>query len=119
VGRRFGRDLAVFNGTDSHLHLALQNHAQGAITAPANLISQGLREIWDQYLEGRDPSETQVRVSEQRHVLEKYMPFPPSLKALMHKLHDLPHWSVKPPLEEIKDNVLEEALREFSGIDSN
>ena len=119
VGKRFGGDLAVFNGTDSHFHLALQNHAQGAITAPANLLSQGLRDIWDQYQEGRDPSETQALVADQRHVLEKFMPFPPSLKALMHKLHGLPHWTVKPPLEEIKENALEGALREFSAIYPN
>ncbi len=116
VGKRFGADLAVFSGTDSHFHLALKNHAQGAITAPANLISPGLREIWDQYQDGRDPSETQARVTEQRHLLEKYMPFPPSLKALLHELHDLPRWAVKPPLEEIGESALEQAFKEFSAV---
>ncbi len=116
VGKRFGADLAVFSGTDSHFHLALKNHAQGAITAPANLISPGLREIWDQYQDGRDPSETQARVTEQRHLLEKYMPFPPSLKALLHKLHNLPRWAVKPPLEEIGESALEQAFKEFSAV---
>ena len=114
LGQRFGKDLLVLNGTDSYFHHALKNHAQGAITALANLISEGLREIWDLYQEGKDPSEAQSRIAEQRHILEKYMPFPPILKALLHKLHDFPKWTVKPPLEEMDEKKLEEALKEFS-----
>ena len=116
LGQRFGRDLLVLNGTDSHFHHALKNHAQGAITAPANLISADLREIWDLYQEGKDPSEIQARVSEKRHILEKYMPFPPTLKALLHRMHDFPRWAVKPPLEELDEEKLEEVLKEFSKI---
>ena len=116
LGQRFGKDLLVLNGTDSYFHHALKNHAQGAITAAANLISEDLREIWDLYQAGKDPSETQTRVTEQRHILEKYMPFPPILKALLHKLHGFPKWTVRPPLEEIDEEKLEEALKEFSEI---
>ena len=116
LGQRFGKDLLVLNGTDSYFHHALKNHAQGAITAPANLISEGLREIWDLYQEGKDPSEAQARVTEQRHILEKYMPFPPILKALLHRLHDMPHWSVKPPREEISLELEEQALKEFESL---
>jgi 4-hydroxy-tetrahydrodipicolinate synthase len=116
LGQRFGKDLLVLNGTDSYFHHALKNHAQGAITAAANLISEDLREIWDLYQAGKDPSETQTRVTEQRHILEKYMPFPPILKALLHKLHGFPKWTVRPPLEEIDEEKLEEAVKEFSEI---
>jgi 4-hydroxy-tetrahydrodipicolinate synthase len=114
LGQRFGEDLLVLNGTDSLLHHALKNHAQGAITAPANLISADLREIWDLYQAGKDPSEIQARVSEQRHILEKYMPFPTVLKALMPHLLELPRWSVKPPLEEMDETMLEQALKELA-----
>jgi len=114
LGQRFGKDLLVLNGTDSLLHHALKNHAQGAITAPANLISADLREIWDLYQAGKDPSEVQARVSEQRHILEKYMPFPTVLEALMPRLFELPRWSVKPPLEEMDEDKWEEVLGEFS-----
>ena len=114
LGERFGKDLLVLNGTDSYLHHALKNHAQGAITAPANLISEDLREVWDLFRAGKDPTEAQARVTEQRHILEKYMPFPPILKALLHKLHNFPKWTVKPPLEEMNEKKLEEALKEFS-----
>ncbi len=113
LGQRFGKDLLVLNGTDSHFHHALKNHAQGAITALANLISADLREIWDLYQEGKDPTEIQARVSEKRHILEKYMPFPPTLKALLHRMHNLPRWAVKPPLEELDEKMLEEVLQEL------
>ena len=113
LGQRFGRNLLVLNGTDSHFHHALKNHAQGAITALANLISADLREIWDLYQEGKDPSDIQARVTEERHILEKYMPFPPTLKALLHRLHDMPRWTVKPPLEEISSELEEQVFQEF------
>ncbi|MBK8823725.1 MAG: dihydrodipicolinate synthase family protein [Anaerolineales bacterium] len=89
-------------------------NAQGAITAAANLISDDLREIWDLYQEGSDPTEIQARVTQKRHILEKYSPFPPTLKALLHRMHDLPRWAVKPPLEELNERNLEEVLKEFS-----
>ena len=114
VGERFGKDLLVLNGTDSHFHHALKNHAQGAITAAANLISEDLREIWDLYQEGKDPSEVQARVTQQRHILEKYPLFPATLKALLHKLHNMPRWIDRPPLEEMDDEVIEKVINELN-----
>lgn len=113
AGRRFGSDLLVLTGTDSLLHHALKNHAGGAITAPANLISQSLREVWDLYQAGKDPTEAQERVSHDRHILEKYMPFPSILKALMHRLYDMPRWAVKPPLEDASEEMIENALKDL------
>lgn len=114
IGERFGRDLLVLNGTDSHFHYALKNHAQGAITAAANLISEDLRELWDMFQEDKDPSDVQARITEKRHILEKYTPFPPMLKALLHKLHGMPEWSIKPPLEAVSLEQLNYALQELS-----
>jgi 4-hydroxy-tetrahydrodipicolinate synthase len=105
LGEKFGEDLVVLTGTDTYLQLAMQNKAAGCITAPANLISPDLRKVWDLMREGKDASEAQERVTEQRHILEKYPPFPPTLKALLHRLHGLPKWSVKPPLENISDEL--------------
>ena len=113
LGATFGSDLAVFNGTDSYLSLALQNNAAGCITAPANLISPGLRAIYDAFVRNEDPSEMQACVTKQRHVLEKYSPFPASLKALLAKKFNLPRWPVRPPLVATPDNLLEQAAREL------
>lgn len=116
LGQRFGSALLVLNGTDSYFHHALKNHAQGAITAPANLISDNLREVWDLYLAGKDPSDVQAKVTEQRHFLEHYSPIAPILKGLLHKIHDLPHWAVRPPLESADEKTIEEAAGKFLKI---
>jgi 4-hydroxy-tetrahydrodipicolinate synthase len=117
LGETFGNDLAVFTGTDSYLAMALQNNAAGCITAPANLISPGLRAIYDAYIREEDLSETQACVTAQRHVLEQYMPFPSSLKALLAKKYDFPRWPVRPPLVETPNNLVEQAARELEGCE--
>jgi len=116
LGAKFGSDLVALTGTDSYLQMAMENKAAGCITAPANLISPDLREVWELMSEGKDVSEAQERVNKQRHILEKYPPFPPTLKALLHRLHGLPRWSVKPPLESIALEIEEQALQEFSNL---
>ncbi|HLO15186.1 MAG TPA: dihydrodipicolinate synthase family protein, partial [Anaerolineales bacterium] len=76
LGGKFGSDLVVLTGTDSYLQLAMQNKAAGCITAPANIISPELREVWNLMAEGKDATEAQARVKTQRDVLDKYPPFP-------------------------------------------
>ena len=113
LGERFGSDLAVFTGTDSYLQLAMENKAAGCITAPANLLSPELREVWNCMNEGKDASAAQASVKKQRDILDKYPPFPPTLKALLHRLHGFPKWSVKPPLVEISPEMEEKVVSEF------
>jgi 4-hydroxy-tetrahydrodipicolinate synthase len=114
LGRNFGQDLAVFTGTDSYVSVALQNHASGCITAPANLLSPDLRQIFDAFERGEDSPDIQARVTAQRHVLEKYAPFPPVLKALLARLHDFECWPVRPPLVDLPPEVVEQAFSEFT-----
>ncbi|MBK7447941.1 MAG: dihydrodipicolinate synthase family protein [Anaerolineales bacterium] len=116
LGQRFGKELLVLNGTDSYFHHALTNNAQGAITAPANLISDNLREVWDLYQAGKDPSEVQAKVTEQRHFLENYSPIAPILKGLLHKVYGLPHWAVRHPLESADEKTIEDAAENFLKI---
>jgi len=116
LGEKFGSDLVVLTGTDTYLKMAMENKAAGCITAAANLISPDLREAWDLIREEKDPSEVQEKINQQRHILEKYPPFPPTLKALLHRLHGLPRWSVKPPLESASAEMEEQAVQEFQKI---
>ena len=116
LGERFGPDLMVLTGTDSYLQLAMQNKAAGCITAPANVISPDLREAWDLMNEGKDPVETLARVKKQRDILDRYPPFPPTLKALLHRLHGFPRWKVRPPLESIAEELEEQMVQEFEGL---
>lgn len=105
LGERFGSSLAVFSGTDSEFSLALQNHAAGCITAPANLISPDLRRVYEAHVSRSDPLPAQARVTSQRKALEKFPPFPPLLKALLSRQHHLPRWPVRPPLVEVSPEV--------------
>jgi 4-hydroxy-tetrahydrodipicolinate synthase len=116
LGEKFGSDLIVLNGTDSYLQLAMQNKAAGCITAPANLISPDLRIVWDLMSQDKDASEAQTRVTQQRHVLEKYPTFPSTLKALMHRIYELPNWSVRPPLEATPENLIQLAEAELKEL---
>ena len=116
LGDRFGSDLVVLTGTDSYLQLAMENKAAGCITAPANLISPDLREVWDRMSASSDPAAPLERVKKQRAILEKYPPFPPTLKALMHRLHGFPRWEVRPPLEPVPRELEEQAVQEFEKV---
>jgi 4-hydroxy-tetrahydrodipicolinate synthase len=116
LGERFGSELVVLTGTDSYLQLAMENKAAGCITAPANLISPDLREVWDQMSASSDPGAPLERVKKQRAILEKYPPFPPTLKALLHRLHGFPRWDVRPPLEPVPAHLEEQAVQEFEEL---
>lgn len=116
LGERFGSHLVVLTGTDSYLQLAMQNKAAGCITAPANILSPDLREVWEAMREGRDSTEAQARVKKQRNVLDAYPPFPPTLKALLHRLHGFPRWAVRPPLERLTENMEAQVVQEFEDL---
>lgn len=107
LGKAFGRDLLVLNGTDSLLSDALAQGAQGAITAPANLLGRPLRRIWDAFLHGRSDPAAQQAVTAIRERLEAWPPFPPLLKGLLPRLAGLPAWSVRPPLLPAAPEVLD------------
>lgn len=105
LGEKFGADLAVFCGTDSDFSVALANHAVGCITAPANILSPELRAIYDAFVNHSDASAIQARTSALRHILERYLPFPPTLKALLARQYHRPRWAVRPPLVELPHEV--------------
>jgi 4-hydroxy-tetrahydrodipicolinate synthase len=116
LGERFGSDLAVLTGTDSYLQLAMQNQAAGCITAPANILSPGLRQVWEAIHQGSDSTEAQAHVKRQRDILDGYPPFPPTLKALLHRLHGFPRWSVRPPLEALPPELEEQVVQKFDNV---
>jgi 4-hydroxy-tetrahydrodipicolinate synthase len=113
LGARFGNEMLVFNGTDSYLQRALNAHAAGCITAPANLISPELRAVWDAFQSGTDPSAAQTQVTHKRHLLEAYTPFPSILKVLLAGLHQFPLWRVRPPLEDTPHEQFVRAMQEW------
>jgi 4-hydroxy-tetrahydrodipicolinate synthase len=115
LGETFGPELVVLTGTDTYLQMAMQNQAAGCITAPANILSPDLREIWDGIQANQDVSVAQARVDHQRHILERYPPFPAALKALLHRLHGFPRWPVRAPLVDMAPEAEDRLVEEFAG----
>jgi len=107
LGQRFGNDLFVLTGNDRLFSLALQANASGCITAMANLLSPALRQLWDAHQSGAPYTSLQENLSTARSVLDRYPPMPPLLKALLHTLHNLPLWPVKPPLMPLSEDLID------------
>ncbi len=98
LGNRFGKDLLVFNGTDSLFSDALEYHAAGCITALANVLSPYLRKVWEAYLENGQGTDAQNYITSVRSITDRYAPAPPMLKFLLSRCFMQPRWSVCPPL---------------------
>ena len=114
LGERFGEDLLVLNGNDRLFKIALDSHASGCITALANLYSPELRQIWDGFQNRAVPEQILKKVDNLRAVLEIYSPYPPVLKAMLARQHNLPLWAVCPPLMPVNEAVTNRASMEFS-----
>jgi 4-hydroxy-tetrahydrodipicolinate synthase len=113
LGSCFKSDLLVLNGNDRLFSLALQAGASGCITAVANLLSPLHRLIWENYKAGSIDDITQDKLSAAREVLDRFTPFPPLLKVLLHHLHGFPLWKVKPPLSDFNPEQTEIMMSEF------
>lgn len=100
LGKRFGYELEVFTGNDRLLAYALDQHASGCITALANLIAPDLRELWNEHEAGNSTQIWQNNIDTYREISERFQPFPPLIKLLLHQTFKFPHWPVCPPLEE-------------------
>lgn len=109
LGARFGPDFQVFTGSDKLLSLALEHGAAGCITAPANLISPLLRQVYDAHRAGTPDPAAQARIDQARTVLERYSPFPAILKPLIHRMYGLPDWPLRPPLVSYPADAVEQA----------
>ena len=103
-------------GNDRLMSSGLEMGLSGCITALANLVSPQLRQVWDAFQAGDDMLETQKQIDAQRSVLDKYPPAAASLKAMLHRLHNLPRWDVRAPLLPISAEAEENALQEFSAL---
>jgi 4-hydroxy-tetrahydrodipicolinate synthase len=113
LGKRFGPDLLVLNGTDSLFEDALDASAAGCITAAANLISPDLRQVWDAHCAGRDRSGPMARVRAARAALERHPPLPATVKALLARRFGFPRWPVRPPLREATREAEDDCMAAF------
>ena len=116
LGERFGNDLVVLTGSDDLFSLALEQHASGCITAPANLVSPDLALVWQAHQRGETDPQAQGRLKAARLVIDRYPPAPPLLKALLSRRYGFPRWAPRPPLLPISSEIEERAAAEFVAI---
>jgi dihydrodipicolinate synthase/N-acetylneuraminate lyase len=116
LGRRFGHDLRVFNGNDRLFSLALDSGAAGCITALANLCSPWLRQVWEAHIQGAPCGSFQARLDTARQVFENYTPAPPTLKVALNRIHQLPAWTVRPPLLPLPPILENQAVQELAQV---
>ncbi len=98
--------------------MAMENKARGLHHRASKCSLGPICAIWDLINESKDATEAQAHVKQQRNILARYPPFPPTLKALLHRVFGFPRWSVQPPLVEITPETEERLLSEFDRINS-
>lgn len=113
----FGDGILVLVGNDRLLGNSLKAGCAGGITSGANLWSKNLRRIWDHHQKGDDPSILQAGINLARNILDDYPPSSSLLKALIPEMFSLPRWPVRPPLMELEDHIVKEALKKIRKLD--
>ncbi len=109
-------DSLILVGSDRLLGPGLAEGCSGAITALATLNSPDLRRVWDAFHNNEDWKPIQAEVDAGRDISDKFQPAPAFLKALLPKLHQLPDWPVRPPLEDFDEKTAEQALAEWQSL---
>jgi 4-hydroxy-tetrahydrodipicolinate synthase len=95
--------LNIFVGTDRLLLDGIQNGAAGCITAGSNVLCPLDSAVFQQFLAGEDASFLQEKLTNARLALEKFPPFPPTLKSLLSYRFHSEGWNVRPPLLPLAD----------------
>jgi len=113
LAKQFENDLVVLIGSDALLSYSLEHQGSGCITALGNLYSPDLRSIWDAYMQGETASSSQERLTNYRKIYSKFTPYPATIKALIAKFYDLPHWAVRPPLLPFPDESAQQIIKEL------
>jgi 4-hydroxy-tetrahydrodipicolinate synthase len=91
-------ELRVFVGTDRLLLPGLELGAAGCITAGANILAPLAVAVYRAFTSGDDAQELQTRLTAAREVLERYQPFPATLKSLLALRYGGDSWHLRPPL---------------------
>jgi 4-hydroxy-tetrahydrodipicolinate synthase len=110
LGEHFGRDLAVFNGKDNLLPLALRHNAAGCITAGANLFPYLLRDTWEAYWQGDEQRFSRLSdiLQQARPVIDQFPPASALIKGLLPRLTKFPRWQTRLPLLPMGEEILDQ-----------
>lgn len=108
--------LRVFVGADQLLLQALELGAVGCITAAANLIAPLEVELFVRFKRGEEVAHLQETISMCRKVLERYGPFPSSVKYVLCRRYRCSGWEVRPPLTALSSERGERLIQELRNL---
>jgi len=114
--KKFQNDLTILTGSDRLISDTLNGGGAGCITALANIYSPMIRQLWEAFHHAEETAWIQEYLIQVRAVAEKHGPFPPLIKALLPLQHNLPTWSVRPPLTPLSEDKAINVLRELNSI---
>ena len=91
-------EIHVFVGTDRLLLPGLELGASGCITAGANILAPLAVAVYRAFTSGENAQGIQSTLTAAREVLERYQPFPATLKSLLALRYGGDSWHLRPPL---------------------
>lgn len=109
-------NFGIFVGNDKLFLSGLELGAVGCITAPSNILSPLLIEIFNTFNSGKDAGLLQNQLSLIRKVLEQYPPFPSSIKFLLSMRYKTKGWHLRPPLIPLSENEKRSLVNELIKI---
>lgn len=115
ICRRFP-ELRMFVGDDKLLYVGLRAAAVGCITAGGNLLAMLSATVYQKFKVDKDAAPDQAQLTEARRVLDKYTPFPASIKGLLALRYASTGWDVRPPLAPLPDSELFGLVEELSRV---
>jgi len=108
--------LAIYSGSDGLVAASCQAGAKGAISAVANVFPELVSAVQRACLEKGDVEAAQERVNRVRTLLKKF-PSRSAIKHLLHLVGGLPLTYVRPPLEDLSPEQMEELKRDLSALE--
>lgn len=110
--------LQIFAGNDRHLLSGLKFGTAGCITAGVNVLAPLNVAVYEAYQKQQGDFETlQEKLTAGRTVLEKYMPFPATMKFLLSRRYKTQGWEVRPPLQPLTPREQKTLLTELNQVD--
>lgn len=110
--------LQIFAGNDRHLLSGLKFGTAGCITAGVNVLAPLNVAVYEAYKTQQGDFEAlQEKLTAGRVVLEKYMPFPATMKFLLSRRYKTPGWEVRPPLLPLPPCEKTALLKELHQVD--
>ena len=111
--------LRVFVGTDRLLLEGLRLGAAGCITAAVNVLAPLDVAVYRAFISGQEVEDLQDTLTAARDALERYPPFPPTIKYLLSLRYGESGWEPRPPLTNLSETDRDTVVRDLIKVDAH